>query len=130
MEGGIVISEYFNNKYSSIEEFRATAEKVISIKISNRRKKVMTNYEKALQLLNDGIAKKHYTFDNRNTGCIVIDLGGSLVGFISPYDKFVDVAQGGVHVSYCNIDLENMMVLDTSNRHRYNLHIKKCEDAQ
>ena len=90
----------------------------------------MTNYEKALELLNRGIAKKHYTFDNKKTGCIVIDLGGSFVGFISPYDKLVDVAQGGEHVSYGAIDLEDMMVLDISNRHRYNLHIKKWEDAQ
>ena len=90
----------------------------------------MTNYEKALELLNRGIAKKHYTFDNGKTGCIVIDLGGSFVGFISPYDKFVDVAHGGEHVSYGVIDLEDMMVLDTSNRHRYNLPINKWEDAQ
>ena len=89
----------------------------------------MTNYEKALQLLNEGIARKHYTFDNGKTGCIVIDLGGSFVGFISPYDKFVDVAQGGEHVSYGVIDLEDMMVLDMSNRNSYNLHIKKWEDA-
>ena len=34
--------KYFNDKYSSIEEFRATAEKVISIKISNRSKNKMT----------------------------------------------------------------------------------------
>lgn len=90
----------------------------------------MTNYEKALELLNRGIAKKHYTFDNKKTDCIVIDLGGSFVGFISPYDKFVDVAQCGEHVSYGVIDLEDMMVLDISNRHRYNLSIKKWEDAQ
>ena len=122
--------KYFNDKYSSLDEFRATAEKVISIKISNRSKKVMTNYEKALELLNRGIAKKHYTFDNGKTGCIVIDLGGSFVGFITRYDEFVDVAQDGEHVSYGDIDLEDMMVLDTSNRHRYNLHIKKWEDAQ
>lgn len=122
--------KYFNDNYSSIDEFRATAEKVISIKISNRSKKVMTNYEKALELLNRGIAKKHYTFDNGKTGCIVIDLGGSFVGFITRYDEFVVVAQGGEHVSYGDIDLEDMMVLDISNRHRYNLHIKKWEDAQ
>lgn len=42
MEGGIIISEYFNDKYSSLDEFRATAEKVISIKISNRSKNKMT----------------------------------------------------------------------------------------
>ena len=122
--------KYFNDNYSSIDEFRSTAEKVISIKISNRRKKVMTNYEKAQELLKKGIAKKHYTFDNGKTGCIVIDLGGSFVGFISPYDKFVDVAQGGEHVSYGNIDLDKMNVFDMSNREKYNLPIKKWEDAQ
>lgn len=34
--------KYFNDNYSSIDEFRATAEKVIQIKISNRRKNNMT----------------------------------------------------------------------------------------
>ena len=34
--------KYFNDKYSSTDEFRATAEKVISIKISNRSKNKMT----------------------------------------------------------------------------------------
>lgn len=29
MEVGMIMSGYFNDKYSSIEEFRATAEKVI-----------------------------------------------------------------------------------------------------
>lgn len=86
----------------------------------------MTNYEKAMQLLNDGIAKKHYTVDK--TGCIVIDLGGTYVGFIQPSDKYVDVASCGTHVSYGIIDLEDMMVLDASNRHRYNLPIKKWEE--
>ena len=90
----------------------------------------MSNYEKAMHLLNEGIAKKHYTYESGKTGCIVIDLCGTFVGFISPYDKLVDVAQGGEHVSYGDIDLEDMMVLDTSNRHRYNLPIKKWEDAQ
>ena len=124
------MSQYFNDKYSTIDDFRATAEKVISIKISNRSKKVMTNYEKAMHLLNEGIAKKHYTYESGKTGCIVIVLGGSFVGFISPYDKFVDVAQDGEHVYYGVICLEDMMVLDISNRHRYNLPIKKWEDAQ
>lgn len=90
----------------------------------------MTNYEKALKLLDDGIAKKHYTYESGKTGCIVIDLGDSFVGFITRHDEFVDVAQGCVHVSYGIIDLEGMMVLDISNRHRYNLPIKKWEDLQ
>lgn len=90
----------------------------------------MRNYEKALDLLNAGIAKKHYTFESGKTGCIVLDLGGSFAGFITRYDEFVNVAQGNVHVAYGVIDLEDMMVLDISSRHRYNLHIKKWEDAQ
>lgn len=55
---------------------------------------------------------------------------GSFAGFITRYDKFVDVAQGGVHVSYGVIDLEDMMVLDISNRHSYNLPIKKLEGTE
>lgn len=90
----------------------------------------MTNYEKAKVLLNAGVAKKHYTYETGKTGCIVIDLGGSFAGFITRYDEFVDVAQCGTHVSYGIIDLENMMMLDTSNRHRYNLHIKKWEGTE
>ena len=42
MERGIIMSQYFNDKYSSIDEFRATAEKVISIKISDRSENKMT----------------------------------------------------------------------------------------
>lgn len=34
--------KYFNDNYSSLDEFRATAEKVISIKISNRSKNKIT----------------------------------------------------------------------------------------
>lgn len=34
--------KYFNDNYSSIDEFHATTEKVISIKISNRSKNKMT----------------------------------------------------------------------------------------
>lgn len=86
----------------------------------------MTNYEKVQVLLNAGIAKKHYTFDK--TGCIVIDLCGTYAGFIQPQDKYVDVASGATHVSLGIIDLVNMSVLDTSNRHRYDRPIKKWED--
>lgn len=90
----------------------------------------MTNYEKAKVLLNAGVAKKHYTYETGKTGCIVIDLGGSFVGFITRYDEFVDVTQGVTHVSYGIIDLENMMILDTSKRHCYNLNIKKWEGTE
>lgn len=37
------MSGYFNDKYNSIDEFHATTEKVISIKISNRRKSMTTD---------------------------------------------------------------------------------------
>lgn len=86
----------------------------------------MKNYEKAIQLLNDGIAKKHYTFDK--TGCIVLDLGGVCAGFISLNDKYVDVASLGSHDFFGNIDLDKMAVLDVSNRHNYDRQIKKWED--
>lgn len=38
----MIMSEYFNDKYSSTDEFRATAEKVILIKISNSSKSSTT----------------------------------------------------------------------------------------
>ncbi len=83
----------------------------------------MTNYEKALKLLNEGVAKKHYTFES--TGYIILDLGGEYVGYISPFCKHVEVANGGIHCSYGNIDLDKMTVFDRSNRQRYNFPIKK-----
>ena len=83
----------------------------------------MNNYEKAMALLNEGIAKEHYTF--KNTGYISLDLGGAYVGYISPRDKYVDVAKNGEHVGYGNIDLEKLMLRDTSNRSIYNRPIKK-----
>lgn len=85
----------------------------------------MSNYEKAMQLLNDGIAKKHYTF--AKTGCIVLDLGGVYAGFISPGDKYVDVVSIVSHDFFGNIDLDKMMVHDDSNREHYDRHIKKWE---
>ena len=42
----------------------------------------MTNYEKALELLNRGMADKHHTFND--TGYLTIDLGGAYAGYISP----------------------------------------------
>lgn len=88
----------------------------------------MTNYEKAMQLLKDGIAKKHYTFSQ--TRCIVLDLGGVYAGYISPIDKYVEIGSLGGHDFYGNIDLYRMSVVDVSNRNRYSLSIKKWEDEQ
>ena len=81
----------------------------------------MNNYEKALELVKKGIANKHYTF--KNTGYIVIDLGENWVGYISPKNRYVDVAKNNVHVGHGNIDLERMMVVDASHRSDYDRHI-------
>ncbi len=83
----------------------------------------MTNYEKAKYLLKNGVAREHYTF--KKSGYIIIDLGGEYVGYISPFCKCVEVSSGGIHIGYGNIDLDKMMVLDNSNRHRYDRPIKK-----
>ena len=87
----------------------------------------MTNYEKAVKLLNKGIASKHYTYEQ--TGYIILDLGGQYVGYISPFCRHVDVANGGIHIGYGNIDIDKMMVFDMSNREKYNFPINKWEDA-
>ena len=83
----------------------------------------MTNYEKALQLVDRGLARKHLTF--KNTGYVFIDLGGRWGGYISPKDKYVDVTIDNVHVGYGTIDLDKMMVLDASHRPSYDRHIVK-----
>ena len=41
--------KYFNDNYSSIDEFRATAEQVISIKISDRGENKMKKYDAYLE---------------------------------------------------------------------------------
>ena len=81
------------------------------------------NYVKALKLVDRGIAMRHYTF--KDTGCIVLDLGGSYVGYISPRNKYVDVAQNNTHVGHGDIDLDKMMVVDASHRPDYDHHIEK-----
>ena len=81
-----------------------------------------TNYEKALELINRGFASKHYTF--KNTGYIVIDLGEDWVGYISPKDKYVEVAINNVHIGHGNIDLDRLMVLDARHRPDYDRHIE------
>ena len=86
----------------------------------------MTNYEKALELVKKGIAKKHFTF--KDTGCIFIDLGGRWGGYILPKDGYIDVAINNVHVAHGNIDLDRLMVLDASHRPDYDRHIEKIKD--
>ena len=88
----------------------------------------MTNYGKALDLLDRDIARKHYTFGD--TGYISLDLGGSYVGYISPRDIYVDVAQNGIHAGHGDIDLDRMMVTDASNRSYYDRPIKKWENTE
>lgn len=80
----------------------------------------MSNYEKALKLLSEGFA---YTF--KSTGYIVLDLGGAYAGYASPREKYVEVEKNNCHIGYGNIDLEKLMLRDTSNRYGYDRPIKK-----
>ena len=82
----------------------------------------MTNYEKALKLVNKGFASKHSTF--KDTGYIFIDLGGAWGGYISPKEEFVEVILNNVRVGNGNIDLDRLMVLDASHRLGYDRHIE------
>lgn len=82
----------------------------------------MNNYEKALYLVNRGLAYKHSSF--KNTGYIFIDLGGAWGGYISPKDDFVEVTIDNVHIGYGNIDLDRLMVMDTSHRPDYDRRIE------
>ena len=84
----------------------------------------MTNYEKALKLVDEGFAHKYSTF---KTEYIFIDLGGRWAGYILPRDKFVGVVIDNVHVGHGNIDLDRMMVLDANHRPDYDRHIIKSE---
>ena len=70
---------------------------------------IMDNYERALELVNKGIARRHHTFDA--TGYITLDLGGEFVGYISPKDVNVDIAEDNTHIDYGYIDLEKMEVV-------------------
>ena len=85
----------------------------------------MTNYEKAVELVNRGGASKHATF--KYSGYIFIDLGGRWGGYISPKDKFVEVTIDNVHVGHGNIDLDRLMVLDACHRPDYDRRIVKSE---
>ena len=85
----------------------------------------MTNYEKALELVDEGIAIKHSTFDK--TGYIFIDLGGRWGGYILPKDKYVEITIDNVHVAHGNIDLDKVMVMDANHRPDYDRHIVKSE---
>ena len=80
-----------------------------------------TNYKKAIELVNRGVASKHFTFNK--TGYVFIDLGGAWGGYISPKEEYVDVTIDNVHVAYGTINLDKMMVLDTSHRPDYDRHI-------
>ena len=82
----------------------------------------MTNYEKALKLVDKGFASKHSTF--KDTGYIFIDLGGRWGGYISPKEEFVEVTLNNVRVGHGDIDLDRMMVLDASHRPDYDRHIE------
>ena len=86
----------------------------------------MTNYEKAVELMNKGLASKHPTF--KDTGYIFIDLGGRWGGYILPKDKYVEITIDNLPVAYGNIDLDKLMVFDADHRHNYDRHIEKIKD--
>ena len=85
----------------------------------------MTNYEKAVELMNKGFASKHPTF--KDTGYIFIDLGGRWGGYILPKDKYVEITIDNLPVAYGNIDLDKLMVMDVDHRPDYDRHIEKVE---
>ena len=88
----------------------------------------MTNYEKALKLVDEGFARKHSTF--KDTGCIFIDLGlgGRWRAYAFPKDKYIEVTINNVHAGHGNIDLSRLMVFDADHRHNYDRHIEKIKD--
>lgn len=81
----------------------------------------MTNYEKALELLDKGMADKHHTFND--TGYLIIELGEAYAGYISPNDKNVEITKYNEHIGYGVIDMDKMVVHDTANR--FELPIEK-----
>ena len=81
----------------------------------------MTNYEKAIQLVDEGFASKY----SKDTGYIFIDLGGRWGGYIFPKDKYVEVTIDNLPVAYGNIDLDKLMVMDINHRPDYDRHIVK-----
>ena len=86
-----------------------------------------TNYEKALKLVDQGFACKHF-YPFQDTGYVFIDLGGRCGGYAFPKNKYVEVIIGNAHIGYGNIDLDRLMVLDASHRSNYDRHIVKlCE---
>ena len=85
----------------------------------------MTNYEKAVELMNKGLASKHPTF--KDTGYIFIDLGGRWGGYILPKDKYVEITIDNLPVAYGNIDLDKLMVMDVDHSPDYDRHIEKVE---
>lgn len=93
----------------------------------------MTNYEKALELMDKGMAYEHHTF--KDTGYLVLDLGGEYAGYIAPDDENVDMARNNVHIGYGIIDMDKMVVHDTANRFElpikaYADRVTKCVDKR
>lgn len=83
----------------------------------------MNNYEKALKLVDKGLASKYF----KGTRYIFINLGGRWGGYILPKDKYVEITIDNIHVGLGNIDLDKMMVMDVSHRPGYDKHIVKSE---
>ena len=80
----------------------------------------MTNYEKAVELVNRGFASKY----SKDTRYIFINLGGRWGGYILPKDKYVEITIDNLPVGLGNIDLDKMMVVDINHRPDFNRHIE------
>lgn len=82
-------------------------------KINEQEAKTMTNYEKAMELLKNGKAEKHYTYND--TGVVCIDLGGDLGGYAAPDKEFIEVVRNATLVWYGNITDDLTKVTGTRN---------------
>lgn len=98
---------------------------LVCLEADGTEDKMTNNYRKAMSLYKRGLAEKHFTYSK--TGCLMIDLGGSWVGYILPRDAYVDVAENNVHVGHGDIDLDRLMVVDVSHRPDYDRVIEKWD---
>lgn len=76
--------------------------------------KEKTTYEKALSLLDEGIADKHQTYPD--TGIIVINLGKNFCGYVFPDQKYVEVAEDNTLFCYGTISDDLKTVVNKHSR--------------
>lgn len=77
----------------------------------------MTNYEKAVKLLNKGIAKPHYTYE-KGTDIIVINLRDNLCGYAYPKEDTIEIVNRNEVVWHGNISDDLTEITGTRNNHQ------------